>query len=238
MRIMDKKKILAKIKGGLIVSCQALKDEPLHGASIMAKMALAAKTGGASGIRANGAGDIAAIKKAVDLPVIGIIKKVFKDSDVYITPTLKEIDGLAAAGADIIATDATDRIRPHGVSLGDFYAGVRKKYLGLILMADISTFEEGVAAAAMGFDIVATTLSGYTQYTEGIKLPDFRLLKKLVKTLKIPVIAEGGIGEPHELKKAVREINAFAAVVGTAITRPQHITRRFVSCMNERKADR
>ncbi len=235
---MDKKKILAKIKGGLIVSCQALKDEPLHGASIMAKMALAAKTGGASGIRANGAGDIAAIKKAVDLPVIGIIKKVFKDSDVYITPTLKEIDRLAAAGADIIATDATDRIRPHGVSLGDFYAGVRKKYLGLILMADISTFEEGVAAAAMGFDIVATTLSGYTQYTEGIKLPDFRLLKKLVKTLKIPVIAEGGIGEPHELKKAVREINAFAAVVGTAITRPQHITRRFVSCMNERKADR
>ena len=235
---MDKKKILAKIKGGLIVSCQALKDEPLHGSSIMAKMALAAKTGGASGIRANGAGDIAAIKKAVDLPVIGIIKKVFKDSDVYITPTLKEIDRLAAAGADIIATDATDRIRPHGVSLGDFYAGVRKKYLGLILMADISTFEEGVAAAAMGFDIVATTLSGYTQYTEGIKLPDFRLLKKLVETLKIPVIAEGGIGEPHELKKAVREINAFAAVVGTAITRPQHITRRFVSCMNERKADR
>lgn len=238
MRIMDKKKILAKIKGGLIVSCQALKDEPLHGASIMAKMALAAKTGGASGIRANGAGDIAAIKKTVDLPVIGIIKKVFKDSDVYITPTLKEVDRLVKAGADIIATDATDRIRPYGLSLGDFYTEVRKKYPGLILMADISTFEEGAAAAAMGFDIVATTLSGYTKYTQGKKLPDFRLLKKLVETLKIPVIAEGGIGEPHELKKAVREINAFAAVVGTAITRPQHITRRFVSCMNERKADR
>ncbi|HNY10559.1 MAG TPA: N-acetylmannosamine-6-phosphate 2-epimerase [Candidatus Wallbacteria bacterium] len=233
---MDKKKILSKIKGGLIVSCQALEDEPLHGSFIMAKMACAAKSGGAAGIRANGAEDIAAIKKIVDLPLIGIIKKVYKGSGVYISPTIKEIDELVKAGADIIATDATDRVRPTGTTLDDFYKCVREKYPDIILMADISTFEEGVKAEKLGFDLAATTLSGYTEYTKGTKLPDLRLLKKLANRLKIPVIAEGGISEPKELKKAI-ELGAFAAVVGGAITRPQQITRRFVNFIDERKAD-
>ena len=228
----NKKLILSRIKGGLIVSCQALEDEPLHGADIMAKMALAAKLGGAAGIRANGACDIMAIKKIVDLPLIGIIKKVYKDSDIYITPTVEEVALLVDAGADIIATDATDRLRPNGASLDDFYARVREKYPQIILMADISTFEEGVKAEKSGFDIAATTLSGYTEYTKGRKLPDFDLLKKLTDTLKIPVIAEGGINDPAELKKAVIDFNAFAAVVGTAITRPREITRRFVDFLS------
>ncbi|HBC76475.1 MAG TPA: N-acetylmannosamine-6-phosphate 2-epimerase [Candidatus Wallbacteria bacterium] len=236
---MNKKKnILSKIKGGLIVSCQALEDEPLHGADIMAKMALAAKLGGAAGIRANGVEDIRAIKKIVDLPLIGIIKKVYKDSDIYITPTVEEVSLLVDAGADIIAADATDRIRPGGASLDEFYARVREKYPKIILMADISTFQEGIKAEKLGFDIAATTLSGYTQYTKGTILPNFNLLKELVSSLKIPVIAEGGIGEPAELKKAVIDLNAFAAVVGTAITRPREITRRFVdfiaACDEER----
>ncbi len=226
---MDKKKlILSKIKGGLIVSCQALEDEPLHGPEIMAKMALAAKLGGAAGIRANGAADIRAIKKIVDLPLIGIIKKVYKDSDIYITPTIEEVARLVEVGADIIAADATERVRPRGESLDEFYARVREKYPKIILMADISTFQEGMKAEKLGFDIAATTLSGYTQYTKGTKLPNFNLLNELVSSLKIPVIAEGGISEPAELKKALADLNAFAAVVGTAITRPREITRRFV----------
>jgi len=233
---MDKKKILSKIKGGLIVSCQALEDEPLHGSFIMAKMACAAMSGGAAGIRANGAEDIVAIKKSVKLPLIGIIKKVYKGSGVYITPTIDEIDELVRAGADIIATDATGRVRPKGKTLADFYEQVRTKYPEIILMADISTFEEGVNAEKLGFDLAATTLSGYTEYTAGTKLPDLRLLKKLVNRLKIPVIAEGGISEPKELKKAIG-LGAFAAVVGGAITRPQQITRRFVNFIDEIKAD-
>jgi len=234
---MDKKNILSKIKGGLIVSCQALENEPLHGSFIMAKMAYAAESGGAAGIRANGAEDIIAIKKIVGLPLIGIVKKVYKDSGVYISPTIKEIDELVKAGADIIAADATDRVRPQGITLDGFYKSVREKYPDIILMADISTFEEGVKAEKLGFDIAATTLSGYTEYTEGTKLPDMKLLKKLVSGLKIPVIAEGGISEPKELKKAIG-LGAFAAVVGGAITRPQQITRRFVNFIDERKADK
>ncbi len=233
---MDKEKIFSKIKGGLIVSCQALEDEPLHGSFIMAKMALAARSGGAAGIRANGAEDILAIKKSVDLPLIGIIKKVYIGCEVYISPTIKEIDELVRAGADIIATDATGRVRPNGTSLDEFYKCVREKYPDIILMADISTFEEGVNAEKLGFDLAATTLGGYTSYTKGTKLPDLRLLKKLVSRLKIPVIAEGGISEPKDLKKAIG-LGAFAAVVGGAITRPQQITRRFVNFIDEIKAD-
>lgn len=225
---MDREKILSNLRGGLIVSCQALEDEPLHGANIMAKMALAAKLGGAAGIRANGAADIGAIKKIVDLPVIGIIKKVYGGSDVYITPTMAEVDALAEAGADIIATDATGRARPGGESLAEFYARARGKYPRILLMADVSTLDEAVRAEKLGFDIAATTLSGYTEYTKGTKLPNFRLLKRMIDALGIPVIAEGGICEPRQLKKAVAGIGAFAAVVGTAITRPREITRRFV----------
>jgi len=231
---MGSKETLSKIKGGLIVSCQALEDEPLHSSYIMSRMAYAAKLGGAVGIRANSAEDIEAIKKTVDLPVIGIIKKEYSDSDVYITPTMKEIDELVTAGADIIASDATARIRPGGITLEDFYMQIREKYPDILLMADISTFEEGVKAAKLGFDLVGTTLCGYTEYTKDIGLPNYDLLERLTKELEIPVVAEGGIWEPNQLKK-VLELNAFVAVVGTAITRPREITKRFVSSITKRE---
>lgn len=233
---MEKEKILSKIKGGLIVSCQALEDEPLHSSFIMSRMAYSAKLGGAVGIRSNSTEDIEAIKKVVDLPVIGIIKKVHEDSDVFITPTINEIDKLVEVGADIIATDATMRIRPEGITLDEFYRQVRKKYPNIILMADISTFEEGVNAKKLGFDLVGTTLCGYTEYTKGTELPNFQLLEKLVSKLEMPIVAEGGIWTPEELKKAL-ELNAFTAVVGTAITRPREITRRFVNYIGERKVN-
>lgn len=231
---MGKQETLSKIKGGLIVSCQALEDEPLHSSYIMSRMAYAAKLGGAVGIRANSAEDIEAIKKTVDLPVIGIIKEEYGDSDVYITPTMKEIDDLVKAGSDIIASDATARIRPGGISLTDFYAQIRGKYPDILLMADISTFEEGVKAAKLGFDLVGTTLCGYTEYTKDTVLPNYNLLERLTKELEIPVVAEGGIWEPDQLKK-VLDLNAFVAVVGTAITRPMEITKRFVSSITKRE---
>lgn len=231
---MEKEKILSKIKGGLIVSCQALEDEPLHSSYIMSRMAYSAKLGGAVGIRANSSKDIEEIKKVVDLPIIGIIKRVYEGSDVYISPTISEIDELVEVGADIIATDATSRIRPGGIILDDFYKQIRKKYPSIILMADVSTFEEGVDAKNLGFDLVGTTLCGYTEYTEGTTLPNFKLLERLVNELKIPIVAEGGIWKPEELKKAL-ELNAFTAVVGTAITRPREITRRFVNFLEKER---
>ena len=224
--------ILKKIKGGLIVSCQALSTEPLCDPYIMAKMAYAAKLGGAVGIRANTVSDIAAIKKTVDLPIIGIIKSVYDDSDVYITPTMKEVDELVNAGCEIIATDATKRIRPNGETLEDFFVNVRKKYPNQLFMADTSCFEEGKTAAELGFDLIGTTMSGYTPYTKGRVLPDLELIKKYSSELDKPIIAEGGIWTPDDLKNVYKN-GAFSAVCGTAITRPMDITKRFVKALEE-----
>lgn len=224
--------ILKKIKGGLIVSCQALSTEPLCDPYIMAKMAYAAKLGGAVGIRANTVIDIAAIKKTVDLPIIGIIKSVYDDSDVYITPTMKEVDELVNAGCEIIATDATKRIRPNGGTLEDFFVNVRKKYPNQLFMADTSCFEEGKTAAELGFDLIGTTMAGYTPYTKGRVLPDLELIKKYSSELDKPIIAEGGIWTPDDLKNVYKN-GAFSAVCGTAITRPMDITKRFVKALEE-----
>ena len=226
------KEILRKIKGGLIVSCQALHTEPLCDPYIMAKMAYAAKLGGAVGIRANTVIDIAAIKKAVDLPIIGIIKAEYCDSDVYITPTIKEVDELVEAGCEIIATDATNRQRPNGISFDDFFREVRIKYPNQLFMADTSCFDEGKRAAELGFDLIGTTMSGYTPYTKGRTLPDLELIKRYSTELNKPIIAEGGIWSPEDLKN-VYESGAFSAVCGTAITRPMDITKRFVKALEE-----
>lgn len=225
---MKKENILRSIKGKLIVSCQALEEEPLHSSYVMSKMAVAAMQGGAAGIRSNSYEDIQSIKSIVNLPVIGLVKRIYSDSQIYITPTIKEVDEIVSAGADIVAMDATARLRPNGVTLEEFYGEIRERYKDIIIMADISNFEEGVKAEELGFDIVGTTLCGYTSYTEGTELPNYDLIGTLVKKLSIPVIAEGGICTPEQLKKAM-DMGIFSAVVGTAITRPRDITKRFVS---------
>lgn len=229
---MTKAEILSQIKGGLIVSCQALPEEPLHSSFIMGRMAYAAMLGGAKGIRANSVEDITEMKKLVGLPIIGIIKHDCDDSPVRITPTIAEIDALAAVGVDIIATDASDRVRTGGVTLDAFFKEVRAKYPDQLFMADCSTYEEALHAQEIGFDLAGTTLRGYTDYTRGIAIPDFDLLKKMADTLKIPVIAEGGIWSPEQLKKALN-CGVHAAVVGTAITRPMDITKRYVKAITE-----
>lgn len=221
---------LARLRGGLIVSCQALPDEPLHGAEIMARMAIAARMGGAVGIRANTPADIAAIRAAVpDLPLIGLYKVAVPGfEDVYITPRLEDARAVADAGADIIALDATDRAHPEGTS-ADLIRAV-KRATGKAVMADISTVDEAVAAQEAGADVVSTTLSGYTPYSPQQAGPDLVLVRRLAARLTLPVIAEGRITDPDEARTALLA-GAFAVVVGGAITRPQQITRRFAEAL-------
>ena len=176
--------MLEKIKHGLVVSCQALPDEPLHSSFIMGRMALAAKQGGAVGIRAQSKEDIVEIKKNVDLPVIGIVKRNYPDSEVYITPTKKEVDELLETGCEMIALDATERVRPHNEKLEDLVAYIHAH--GVLAMADCSTYEECMHAERIGFDCVSTTLCGYTPYSEGIDGPNLPLLKKLCESCKVP----------------------------------------------------
>lgn len=222
--------ILDQVKGGLIVSCQALKEEPLYSSYIMSRMAYAAMLGGAVGIRANTVVDITEIKKTVDLPVIGIIKEVYGDCSVYITPTMKEIDALAECGVSIIATDATKRPRPDGKTLDEFFGEVRAKYPDQLFMADCSCYEEGMHAAKIGFDLIGTTMNGYTEYTKGVELPNIDLMGRLARECGKPVIAEGGIWLPDQLKAAL-DAGVWAAVIGGAITRPMEITKRFVAAI-------
>lgn len=219
-----------QVKGKLIVSCQALPDEPLHSSYIMGRMAYAAYVGGASGIRANTVADIKEIKNTVDLPIIGIIKHQYGDNEVYITPTMTEIDALVAEGVDVIAIDGTKRERPDGRTLEDLMKEVRAKYPEQMFMADISCAEEAVECERLGFDIVGTTLVGYTEYTKGND--PLTELAKVVAVVKIPVIGEGNLDTPAKAKKALEE-GAYAVVVGGAITRPQQITRKFVTEMEK-----
>ena len=224
---MNKKDFFEKIKGGLIVSCQALPEEPLYSSFIMGRMAVAAEEGGASGIRANTPDDIKEIKRMTDLPVIGLTKAVYDNSPVYITPTMREVDSLIESGSDAIAMDATDRVRPDGRSITDFFYEVRKKYPDMIFMADCAMEEDAIRAETLGFDMIGTTLRGYTEETKGISIPDMNLIRNLSEKIHIPLIAEGGIWEREQLSDVFKN-GAYAAVIGTAITRPRDITRRFV----------
>ena len=221
-----------QVKGELIVSCQALEDEPLHSSFIMGRMAKAAYEGGAKGIRANSVSDIKEIKSIVPLPVIGIIKKQYPGTEVYITPSMNEIDALHEIGVEIIALDATDQSRPNHKSLESFYNEIRKKYPDQRLMADCSTFEEAVRADRLGFDFIGTTMVGYTKQSSNLKIDenDFEILRTILSKVKHPVIAEGNINTPEKLKR-VLELGAFCAVVGSAITRPQLITKSFADAI-------
>ena len=226
---------VTNLKGKLIVSCQALPDEPLYSSYIMGRMALAAKVGGAGGIRANTKKDIEAIRAAVDLPIIGIVKRDYPDSDVYITPTMREVEELIQVKPDIIAVEATDDLRPDGVTLKEFYDQIREKYPDLLLMADCSTVEEAVRADELGFDFIGTTMVGYTAQSRNdhIARDDFRILRTILERVKHPVIAEGNINTPEKAKRVI-ELGAFCVVVGSIITRPQLITKAFVEAMESR----
>ena len=220
----------------LIVSCQALPEEPLHSSFIMGRMALAAKEGGAGGIRANSLEDIREIQRVVNLPIIGIIKRDYPGSPVRITPTLREVDELMEAEPAVIAVDATCRLRPDGSTLEEFYTKVREKYPRQKLMADCSTLEEMLRADALGFDFIGTTLVGYTQESQGHKIEadDFELIRQIVKMARHPVIGEGNLNTPEKARRAMK-LGVYSVVVGSAITRPQWITSTFVQALEQGK---
>ncbi|EGS1686244.1 N-acetylmannosamine-6-phosphate 2-epimerase [Enterobacter cloacae] len=233
------KTVLDTLKGKLVVSCQALENEPLHSPFIMSRMALAARQGGAAAIRANSVADIEAIKEQVTLPVIGIIKREYPDSEVFITATMKEVDELMTVSPAIIALDATDRARPGGESLATLVTRIRTRYPSVLLMADIATVDEAVTAQALGFDCVGTTLYGYTAQTVGHALPDddCQFLKTVLAAVTVPVVAEGNVDTPERAARCLA-LGAHMVVVGGAITRPQQITERFMAAIDAQSTDR
>ena len=231
-----KKEILDLIKGGLIISCQALPGEPLYveEKSVMYLMARAAKLAGAKCIRTNSARDVREIKAETGLPVIGLIKQVYEGYEPYITPTMKEVDELVEAGADIIATDCTLRQKGGGLAREEWIAEIRRRHGGILLMADISTYEEGVNAWKAGVDFVGTTMSGYTPYSRQEDGPDLELVRTLSQTVDIPVIGEGKVHYPGQAVEML-DAGAYAVVVGGAITRPLEIAQRFMAAVENRE---
>ncbi len=216
---------------GLIVSCQAYEDEPLFGAPIMAAMARAAQAGGAAAIRANGPDDIAAIRAAVALPIVGLWKRgATGPNDVYITPDRESARAIAAAGCDMIAIDATHRVRAGGDTLRELIGYIHNT-LKLPVMADVSCIGDARSAEADGADVVSTTLAGYTTHGRPSMLePDFEFLADVIQHAQVPVVGEGRFATPEQVAKAIA-LGAHAVVVGAAITRPERITARFAQAI-------
>lgn len=223
--------VIKSLKNKLVVSCQALEGEPLYVPGYMAKMALAACEGGATGIRANDPDDIRSIKAAVDLPIIGIWKQDTSGCGVYITPTLNAARAVYEAGADIIAVDATFRKNCEGKWAWEIIKEIKRE-IDTLVMADVSTVEEGIKAASEGADIVGTTLSGYTTYTSHIITPDFNMIRELSQKIDVPVMAEGRISTVKDIFRAF-DMGAYCVTVGGQITRPLQITQNFVKGISE-----
>ena len=221
---------LEKLRGGLIVSCQAPPGSPLADPQIIAALALTAEQNGAVGVRINTPAHIAATKQRVNVPIIGIEKVESTESDVYITPTFAVACGVAESGADIVALDATRRPRPHGENLAELIRRVQAE-LHRAVMADIATFDEGLYAADCGATLVATTLCSYTMETRGAPLPAFDLIERLAARLSVPIICEGGVATPADVQRAF-DCGVFAVVVGTAITGVGQNVRRFVAAVS------
>lgn len=232
---MTKKEFLDAIHGQMIISCQAVEGEPLYveEKSIMYLMARAAKQAGTPAIRTSSIRDVVAIKEETELPVIGLVKIQYPGYEGYITPTMKEVDDLTAAGADVVALDCTLRKRGDGTTVNEFIVQIKEKYPDIILMADISNYEEGINAWKCGVDIVGTTMSGYTAYTvSGTDEPDYELMERLARDTDIPVIGEGRIHYPEQAVRALQTV-VWAIVVGGAITRPLEIALRFQKKIRE-----
>ena len=219
---------LQALANGLVVSCQAYPGEPMRSPETMAQFAQSAMIGGASGIRAQGLGDIALIRERVPLPLIGLWKA--GDRDVFITPTLRHAIGVHAAGADIVALDGTRRERPDGLTLAETIRRL-KEQTGALVMADAGSLEDAIAAADAGADCIGTTLAGYTSDRPLLPGPDVELILQICGNVDIPVIAEGRIKTPRQAAEAL-EAGAFSVVVGTAITHPASITRWFAEAVS------
>lgn len=224
--------VIERLKNCMIVSCQSEGDDPFNAdPEYMALFARAAEMGGAKGIRTQGIEKLKAIKRAVNLPVIGLLKSKFEDGTVRITGSFNEVEQLIEAGSDIIAIDGTFRGR-EGLNGPDFIAEVKVRY-ECIVLADIATYEEAIACEKAGADCISTTLNGYTPNTmQSHDGPNYDVLVAIGKDVKIPLFAEGRYNTPAEAKKAM-QLGAYAVISGTVITRPRVITSWFVDAVNE-----
>lgn len=220
---------LAPLRGGLIVSCQAPSDSPLHDPLVIAAMAAAAVQRGAVGVRIDSPAHIAAVRDRLDQPIIGLWKQVLPPSAVYITPQFHHAEAVVAAGSDLVAIDATDRPRPAGETLAPLIAQIHDR-LGKPVMADIDTLDNALKAVAAGADCVGTTLFGYTNATQDQTPPGLELLAALVEACPVPVICEGGIASPAQARQAL-DLGAYAVVVGTAITGIDRLVNDYVTAL-------
>ena len=227
-----KRKLLTSLQGGLIVSCQVQKDDPIYTDDMVIKMAEAARWAGAVGIRANSPEQIRAIKEKVDLPMIGLWKIWHDDTDVFITPTLEAARGVWEAGAEIIALDCTEQITHEGKPAYELLPIVKKEIPDAIIFADVSNYDEAKRAIELGADIVAPTLYGYTEATKNIEEPNLREFARMCRDFKDEayIMMEGHLYTPEDAMKCIY-LGADAVVVGSAITRPHLTAKRFVDLL-------
>lgn len=212
-----------------MVSCQVPDGTAIDTPEFIAAQALTVIQAGAVGIRAQGIANVAAVAKVTDKPILGLVKRYLNTTPVYITPTVKDVLELEAAGASIIAIDATERFRADGVDLAKFLTEVRAE-TNVPLLADVDTLEAGIIAEELGCDAVATTLSGYTE-KPAPPLPNIKLVEDLAKRVKIPVVAEGGFSRPEHVSQAFA-VGAWTVCIGTAITNPYLLTKSFLAAIN------
>ena len=231
----NKKELIEKLKGGLIVSCQTQPKDVIHedGRTVVT-MAKAAQWGGAVGIRANGPDQIKDIHAAVDLPIIGLHKIMYEGmEDVIMTPTLAHARALWDAGARIIALEATDQLTQWGEPRCNLIPVLKKELPDAVIFADVDTFENAKHAVELGADIVAPTMSGYTKASAHItEPPAYREIARMCRELHVPVIMEGHVYTPESAMKCLY-LGCHAVVVGSAITRPHFIVKRFTDLMNK-----
>lgn len=222
--------MIDSLKSSLIISCQAPSDSPLHDPDIIAKIAQACVNQGAKGLRIDSPSHIKAVKKLLpDIPVIGLWKQMGLNSSVYITPRFEDAIAVSEAGADIIAIDATQRSRPNGETMPELIAQIKEK-LNKPVMADIDTIENAIASQEAGADFIGTTLYGYTEITQDLIPPSFEFIEKLLKISRQPIICEGGVKTPQQVRKAL-DLGCFSVVVGTAITGIDLLAKKFVEAV-------
>lgn len=219
----------APLKGGLVVSCQAPNGTAIDTPEFIAAQSLTVIQAGAVGIRAQGIANVAAVAKVTEVPIIGLVKRYLDDTPVYITPILNDVLELEAAGASIVAIDATERVRSGGVTLEKFMAEIRA-VTKVPILADVDSIEAGLIAESLGCEAIATTLSGYTDKAAP-KLPNLELVEQLAKKIKVPIVAEGGFNRPEQVVQAFNA-GAWTVCVGTAITNPYLLTKSFIEAFN------
>lgn len=222
--------ILDSLRGQLVVSCQAYPGEPMLDPRTMSQVAQAAVTGGAAAIRAKGLDDLRAIRAAVDVPIIGLVKE--GAAGVYISPTLESCVAVAETGCEIVALDGTRRERPDGRTLAETVTGLKERFPEVLVMADCGSAGDARAAQEAGADIIGTTLVGYSGERPKTDGPDWEAIDEIIASADRPVLVEGRVHSPADAAESIRR-GAWGVVVGTAITHPATITSWFAKAVAE-----